>query len=363
MKLIFHVGLHRAASTSFQRWLKAGREALAGRRIFVAAGLSGAANEQPLSCLVGERFENLGPAAAAQSVGHEFARLAPDYDIAVISEENLPGMMAGRSPRAFEARDRLARLFELLRAEHEIVPVLILREHVSWLVSCYRVYQMRGGVKDFEEFIGGVEPASLEFAPLVERLGAAADGAGPAIGTLDAIAADGGEGFLGMIAKVLGTDAGLPQTLPVSNTSRLPLTCALVQEAARAGAALALAGARPLWGKIARMSAGASARGDADVEKLARLMAARWVEMPKSITGRSRKIAANAELQERGPLPLSRPDLHKARLAARRAVASLDRPLAPPQFFEALAQCYAADRRKVAALYAPQWLERKGAAA
>ncbi len=200
MKLVFHVGLHRAASTSFQRWLNDGREALAGARIFVATGLSGAADESPFSCLVGERFEKLGPEAAAQLLEHEIARLARDYDIAIVSEENLPGMMAGRSPRAFEARDRLAKLFEFLRKDHQIVPVLILREHVSWLVSCYRVYQMRGGVKDFAEFIDGVEPASLEFAPLIEQL-AAAGGADPAVATLDAIAADDGRGFLGMIAR------------------------------------------------------------------------------------------------------------------------------------------------------------------
>lgn len=363
MKLVFHVGLHRAASTSFRHWLNDGREALAGRRIFVATGLSGAANESPFSCLVGERFENLGPEAAAQVLEPEFARLTSDYDVAVISEENLPGMMAGRSPRAFEARDRLARFFEVLREDHQIVPVLILREHVSWLISCYRMYQMRGGVKDFAEFIGGVEPVSLEFAPLLEQLAAAADGASPAIGTLDAIAADEGRGFLGMIAKVLGTDVGLPQTLPVRNVSRPPMACAVVQEAARLGAALALAGARPMWGKIARMSADAGARGEADIEKLARLVAARWVEMPETITGKSRKTAANAELTERGLLPLSKPALNKARLAVRRAVASLDRPLAPPQFFDALAQRYAADRRNVAALYAPQWLDRKRAAA
>jgi hypothetical protein len=362
MKLIFHVGLHRAASTSFGHWLKDGRDALAGRRIFVATGLSGAADESPFSCLVGERFENLGPEAAAQLLEPEFARLALDYDVALISEENLPGMMAGRSPRAFEARDRLARLFQLLRENHQIVPVLILREHVSWLVSCYRVYQMRGGVKEFQQFVEGVEPASLEFAPLIEQL-AAAGGKGPAVGTLDAIAADEGRGFLAMIAQLLGTDAGLPQKLPVKNVSRQPLTCAVVQEAARLGAALALAGARPMGRNIARMSADATARGEADINRLARLVAMRWVEMPETMAGARRNRAANAELTERAPRALSKASLEKARLAVRRAVASLDRPLAPPQFFGALTQRFAADRRNVAALYAPQWLDRKETAA
>ncbi len=363
MKLIFHVGLHRAASTSFQHWLRDGREALAGARIFVATGLSGAANESPFSCLVGERFEGLGPTAAARLVEREFARLAPDYDIVVISEENLTGMMAGRSPRAFEARDRLAELFEHLRAEHEIVPMLILREHLSWLVSCYRMYQMRGGLKDFEQFVTDVDPASLEFSPLVEQLAAAAGGASPVVGTLDAIGKDEGQGFLGKLAGVLGTDAGLPRTLPVSNAARRPLACAMVQEAARLGAALGLTDAKPLWGKIARMSADAGGRGEADIEKLARLMAARWVEMPETITGPRRRRAANAELAEQGPLPLAKATLEKARLAARRAVASLDRPLAPPQFFDALTQRFAADRHLIAERHAPQWLDRNGAAA
>ncbi len=111
------------------------------------------------------------------------------------------------------------------------------------------------------------------------------------------------------------------------------------------------------------MSADASARGEADINRLARLVAMRWVEMPETMTGARRNRAANAELTERPPLPLSGPVLDKARLAVGRAVASLDRPLAPPQLFDALAQRYAADRRKVAALYAPQWLDRKGAAA
>jgi hypothetical protein len=363
MRLVFHVGLHRAASTSFRHWLKEGRQALAGRRICVVTGLSGAASESPFSCLVGERFENLGPAAAARLVETEFARLEPGYDSAVISDENLPGLMPGRSPRAFEARDRLAELFALLREKHEIVPVLILREHVSWLISCYRMYQMRAGLKDFEQFVEDVEPASLEFAPLVEQLAAAAGDVSPVVGTLDAIAADAGQGFLGAFARALGTDAGLPKTLPVSNASRRPLACAMVQEAARLGAALVFTGAKPLWGKIARMSADANARGEADIEKLARLMAARWVEMPEIMTGPRRKRAANAALADQGPLPPSKATLDKARLAAQRAAASLDRPLAPPQFLAALAQRFAADRQLVAERHAPQWLDNKGAAA
>lgn len=362
MKLIFHVGLHRAASTSLQHWLREGREALAGRRIFVAGRLSGAGNESPFACLVGERFEKLGPAAAARSLAAELAGLAANYDTAVISEENLTGMMAGRSPRAFEARDRLAELFERLRRDHEIVPVLILREHVSWLTSCYRMYQARGGVKDFVPFVEDIDAVSLEFAPLLERLAAAAGGAEPLVGTLDAIARDGGEDFLGRFAALLGTDAGLPRTLPVSNASRRPLACALIQEAARQGAALALADGKPLWAMIARMQTDASLRKAAAVDRLARHVAARWVEMPGTITGPRRKRAANAELVERRAREPSRQAVEKAGLAIERALASLDRPLAPPQFLERLAGRYAADRRLVAERYAPQWMDRKGAA-
>jgi hypothetical protein len=270
-------------------------------------------------------------------------------------------MMAGRAPRAFEARDRLASLFELLRGDHEIVPLLILRDQAAWLNSCHRVHQMRGGLKDFENFVNDIDPASLEFAPLLEQLAAASGGAGPVVGTLDAIANDGGRGFLAMLAEVLGTDAGLPQTLPVKNVSPQPLTRTLIQEAARLGAALTLAGAGPLARKIAATRARANRYSAEDFEELSRLVASRWVEMPETIDGPLRRKAADATLAERGPLPLTEANLEKARLAIENAVASLDRPPAPPQFLAALAERYAADRRLVAERFAPQWLDKNGA--
>jgi len=358
VRLVFHVGLHRAASTSFQRWLKEGSEALARQRIFAAPGLSGADNESPFACLIGKRFEDLGARAAAQSVERELAHLAQDFDIVVVSEENLLGMMAGRSPRAFEARGRLAELFALLREKHEVVPVLILREQAAWLNSCYHVHQMRGGLKDFENFVNDIDPASLEFAPLLEQLAAASSG-GPVVGTLDAIAKDGGSGFLARLAEVLGTDAGLPQTLPVKNVSPQPLTRTLIQEAARLGAALTLAGTGPLVRKIAATRARANRYSAEDFEELSRLVASRWVEMPEMIDGPLRWRAAHAILAEKGPLPLSAITLEKAKLAMENALASLDRPLAPPRFLAALAERYAADRRLVAQRYAPQWLDEE----
>ena len=361
MKLVFHVGLHRAASTSMQRWLQEGGEALARRRIFAVPGLSGPDNSSPFACLIGKRFEELGAAAAAQSIERELARLAPAYDIAVISDENLTGLMAGRSPRAFEARHRLADLFALLRKNHAILPVLILRRHGAWLQSCYGVYQMSGGRRDFEQFVANIEPPSLEFSPLVEQLAAAADTV-PLIGTLDAIAKDEGREFLGRLVRHLGSDAGLPQTLPKINSSRRFLARAVMQEAARLGAALALGNAKPVRQLIARMSTGASSRGAAKIEELAIAVAGCWVEMPEAVTGPLRRTITVAAAAERQPLP-SGVVLENARLAVRRAVASLDRPPAPPQFLAALAERYAADRRRIGERFAPQWLDKEGTAA
>src|SRR5687767_14472782 len=114
MKMLFHIGLHRAASTSLRQWLNEGRQALAEHRIFAATELAGYSGEAPFAFLIGERLEKLGSAAAAEMVEDELARLAHKFEIVIVSDENLPGMMVGRGPRAFEALDRLALLFERL---------------------------------------------------------------------------------------------------------------------------------------------------------------------------------------------------------------------------------------------------------
>ena len=93
MKILVHVGLHRAASTSLQNWFESNRNKLAGARQFLFSDLSSGKQGSLFGTLVGKTLIATGPRAAALLVNEELDRLAADYDGGVLSDENLLGLL------------------------------------------------------------------------------------------------------------------------------------------------------------------------------------------------------------------------------------------------------------------------------
>ena len=153
----------------------------------------------------------------------------------ILSDENISGMMPNATRPPFLMADRLARVLTLLARRHEIIPMVVLREHVTWMVSLYRVAQLRGETAGFEAFSRTIAVRPDLYSHMLQPILAAA-GSGPAIVTSQAaIAADQGQALLGEIAAALDLSIPPGAALTRKNASRNPLVCTLMQDAARNG--------------------------------------------------------------------------------------------------------------------------------
>ena len=354
MKILVHVGLHRAASTSLQNWFESNRNKLAGARQFLFSDLSSGKQGSLFGALVGKTLIGTGPKAAAWLVGEELDRLAADYDGGVLSDENLLGLLPGQGTPAFAATERLAEVFEFLSRKHEVVPVVILREHIAWLVSLYRIAQLRGDCRPFSTFASRALPEDRGFSPMLRRLAQAVTPAAPIITTLDAIAADGGCAFLRVIAGKLGIDLDKQPVMARMNVTPPALVCALRQETARRGGFLVLEKQPELHQLMARLAARPEARTTAAMAAAARLIGACAVRVQPRLPYRLRSARAAAKLSS-APENARFLTLRQANEILVDAFAATATPLATPSDVAELRNRFVGDRAWIAEHYAPQW--------
>ena len=183
MKILLHVGLHRAASTSFQAWLETNRQHLADRRQFLFSDLSSGKQGSLFGALVGSALETAGAEAVTGLALTELEGLSQRFDGGIISDENLLGLLPGAQVPAFSALEPLSLAIEILSAGHEVLPVVIVREPMAWVTSLYRVAQYRSETAGFGEFARAVMPERVSFKGMLEKLsggiGRKADGSQP----------------------------------------------------------------------------------------------------------------------------------------------------------------------------------------
>ena len=296
----------------------------------------------------------MGPKAGAAEAERKLELLADHFDTVVVSDENLPGLMPGRSTQAFEARDRLAAVLRQLAAHHVIFPLVIVRDHASWLASLHRVHQSRGGVLEFQHFVDRIDQQSLAFAPLLRKLDEACKGR-LIVGDFTGIAGNGGSQLLVRLGQVLGVGDRLVTSLPRKNAAQPPLMRALAAEVSKRGATFVASGAVDLRRLAAKLAADPSLATDRRIRMLARLVAERSVLLPDGLSGAIRVRMADSLRLTPGFKPaLTVPD---AMAAVRSALASLDQPLAPPGYIRALSERFAEDRRWIGQHYLPRWKE------
>lgn len=323
MRLVVHLGLHRAASTAIQDWLVTHRAVLAAEGCHIAAGPQTGLEGQVLNVLTGQTFAEVAEEAVAAMVCAGLDDLARHFACAIMSDENLPGPMPNATRAPFLRADRLARVLGRVARHHEVIPVIVLREHVTWMESLYRVAQLRGETVEFEVFARNIASRPALFAGLVEPVTAACDAEDAIITSQKALAADGGAGFLGMLTGLLGVSVPGDGRLRRRNASRHALVCSLAQEAARSGCSLDLR-ANP---------------------RLSRLLDEIWPD--PSAVAPGRMLAAARLLRQAlvpgdgagGPI---RPVAAERMLE--RAITRARRPLVPPALAADLRQFFAVDR-------------------
>ena len=235
VKLLLHIGLHRAASTAIQAWLIDNASQLAGQGCFMAVGQQTGLEGNVLNILTGQTFATIPEADVASIIADDLDSRQQRFRAGILSDENISGMMPNATRPPFLMAERLARVLALMARRHEIVPMVVLREHVTWMISLYRVAQLRGETAGFEAFSRTIAARPDLYSHMLQPIAAAA-GPGPAIVTSQAaIAADRGQTLLADIAAALGLNIPPGASLTRKNASRNPLVCTLMQDAARKG--------------------------------------------------------------------------------------------------------------------------------
>ncbi len=171
LRIIVHLGAHKTASTHLQQALGRARTALAARGVALFLPEDLRRDGLRLTGCIAAPREDGGHAAMIRNA---FAEAARGARALLISEENILGTahnpaMIAREQFYPEAQARLARLAALLPSG-EVTMALALRDPAGFLVSAYSQRLLAGTIESFEDFRGGLDPASLSWADLVARL-------------------------------------------------------------------------------------------------------------------------------------------------------------------------------------------------
>ncbi|MFT3986790.1 hypothetical protein [Aestuariivirga sp.] len=326
MKIAVHVGLHRAASTALQRYLEDHRTALEAEGVFLLTDLSSGAQPSLLGVLVGDTLQADSAEAIALMVEEELERLSRTWRAVVISDENLTGLMPGLNGPAFSKLEPLVQVLRNIANRHELLPVLVLREHTAWLTSLYRIAQLRGQTIDFMTFTQEVLPPSTGFRPVVEQLSGIA---APLIHSLDGLRLDGGRRLLASLELFLACTAFPDKALGRANMVPPSILLTLHQQLAALDARIELKerpGLQRLLVRLARQNV----QEAGDLQTASRVLARHAVRP----TG---KTAVEPFLS-----------LRQARALLTRSLRVAGSPLASPEEIAMLQHRHAADRQWLA---------------
>lgn len=359
MKLVFHAGLHRAASSSLQRLLGEERPRL--ERAGIAAVPQARLKHPDMAAVRAFARAPAGTPAERERLADGLSRVADHLArkgmaAILISDENMPGVMPGKRDRPFERRAALFGMLEMLARRHDVRLLLILREHASWLQSLHAFLALRGDRRSFAAFAEGFDRDELAFAPLLAEAASALGEAHVRLDSLEQVKTDGGERLLATLAGHLG-DPGLARLrLSALNASPPAFLHETVLGLERRGFCFAPANRQ----EAMELAAAASTGGEAALQALANAMAEATVRLPLPVRGKKRmKLAQAIARHDRFGLlkPLSPP---RAADLLREALAQADED-ADPATAETLAtirQRFAEDRETIAANWLPEWGER-----
>jgi hypothetical protein len=336
MKILVHVGLHRAASTALQDWLASRRAAWTRSRVFVHDRMSSGRAPSPFALLVSKHAGAIDSRATGQFLRAALSELSGEFDAGIVSDENLLGAMPGPQRPAFARLQHLCTVLDELAGEHEIVPVIVVREHVSWLRSLHRIYQSRGGTKGLGHFTVAMGARDVRFMPVLRAL---SHQRRIIAGSLELIEQDGGETLLGELCAALGVPReGL--SLARGNASPGPLQLRIAAELGAHHAVLAGHGGP----RMAELGAG-------DAAELVDLVHQRAVKVAWAAPPARRMNRAIAFFRAGTP-PVRRLPLATCRAIVAKA---LDAEQAPEDLSALPLDAFAADRQSVAAAYLPEW--------
>jgi hypothetical protein len=219
--VLIHIGLHRTASTSLQKWLRANSARLAAEGVMTMA--RGVAGGPELSFLIKDVAEQFGRQDAIESIAEYFQGLSRQWRAVVLSDENFLGAMPSPDDGVFGRLDYLCDVLRRLGKDHVIVPVIVLRHHADWLRSIHGFMNAQSlRPIGLAHFARAFPPESLQFRGMIEQIMDAAGGEPPMVHAYEDIGNDEGRGLLLRVMERVGVALTQDDALPRSNASVSP---------------------------------------------------------------------------------------------------------------------------------------------
>ncbi|KZY32523.1 hypothetical protein A3731_22005 [Roseovarius sp. HI0049] len=215
-RLVFLVGAHKTASSHLQQSLLDAEAALAAHGVALVPPKTVRADLTPVSALV---RDGISP-EIGQGAGAAFLSLhGGEARTVLLMDENILGStdrkMLMRKTRLYPwAHHRLGRILALFPG-HDIEIGLALRSPATFLPSCWSESLHHGPFEPFRRFIKGVDPLSLRWSALADRLHDAAPHARIVAWRYE----DYPQVFPFLTTRLLGPDAG-PHVTPVDRVMR-----------------------------------------------------------------------------------------------------------------------------------------------
>jgi len=189
--LTLHIGAHRCASTAIQHLLKANKDSLTqqGISLLYRSQLDQPGPIRALPRLYAKRWFDPFARARLSRLGRELL----DIGNAIISEENLCGMMPGQSDYTFyTGKRRLFKAISVLKRDDRLQfrLVLMARRQDRFVESLYAFRVRRGEARSFSEFAGHFKPARMDWNRFVMKAEAHGLSKDLHIGTIEGLSVD-----------------------------------------------------------------------------------------------------------------------------------------------------------------------------
>ncbi len=354
MKLVLHIGLHRAASSSIQELLHSHQDAL--QREGIAAVTQTMAVNEPFRVfkqLRGHMVERRGLAPLTDDLLRWLEQRAGQTECLTFSDENMPGFMPGKRAAAFAHADGLAAIVGGLKAYHDVQVLCVLREHVGYLHSVHNYRRARTATAGFPAFVSTLELASIDFSGLLDTVAGAVGQRNLHVRDFRCVPDSGGRELVDALAGLSGSSCLKDARLPQANRSADEPELAVI-EALNAQGIFVPFGA-PRRKLLAALRAGPAAHRDDEASAVFDSIRGEALQLGFAISS-ERRLRAALQLTEKRVIGLTR-SVTRNRVV--KALAQAARPAATAADdrrtdFD-LWQRFAGDRRNIARNWLPGW--------
>jgi hypothetical protein len=357
LKLVLHIGLHRAASSSIQHVLQAEAQSLRqGGTAIVTQAMANQPEHRAFKLLRGHMVKRHGLKRLLEQTNRRLDELHDEgMHTVIFSDENMPGFMPGKRHVPFASATAMADIIEALARHHDIKVLCVLREHVGYFRSVHNYRLMRTDCGDFEDFVTGLDLSAFSYTHLLKIMSAAAGARNVRAAAFEAIGGSSGRNVTTALAELSGAQQLLDCPLARTNTGRnRPVVevmralngqgIVLCNKAATARFVTAVAGLDGLAGRTAE-----------DDRRLHGIVKDHAIQCGFAISSERRLRAGLRLARAVRPMTVGRPDRKAFTQALDTAASRLAAASHDETFASQLWRRFADDRAEIARTWLPEW--------